>query len=138
MTNQISLLFTTSSHHGRWSDVQGRGNVHEGFVPHLQNKVELFAPNDGMKHFGSFVDKAFPYNKERNMAVRGPRARSQGQRCYRTFKSGFQRPPYKNSFNTRFNNYCAPQLSVEEMIPKIEKKFQLELLAQREFFDKKG
>ena len=54
---------TTSSHHGGWSDVQGQGNLHEGFVTHLQNKVELCAPNDGMKCFGYFVDKAFPYNK---------------------------------------------------------------------------
>ena len=129
---------TTSSHHGGWSDVQGRGITREGFVPHVQNKVELCAPNDGMKHFVSFVDKAFPYNKERNMAVQGPHARSQGQRCYRTLKPGFQPPPYNNSFNTRFNNYCAPQLSVEEMIPKIEKKFQLELLAQQEFFEKQA
>ena len=107
-------------------------------MPRVQNKVELCVPYDGMKRFGSFVDKAFPYHKERKMAVQGPRARSQGQHCYRTFKSGFQCPPYKNSFNTRFNNYCAPQLSVEEMIPKIEKKFQLEILAQQEFVEKKA
>ena len=53
---------TTSSHHGRWSDVQGRGSVCDGFVPHLKNKVELCVPNDGMKCFGYFVDKAFLNN----------------------------------------------------------------------------
>ena len=129
---------TTSSHHGRWSDVQGQGNVCEGFLPHVQNKVELCAPNDGMKCFGSFVDKAFPYNKERIMAVQGPRARSQGHRCYRSLKPEIQHPPYKNNFNTRFNNYCAPHLSVEDIIPKIEKKFHLELQAQQEFFEKQA
>ena len=72
---------TTSSHHGGWSDVQGQGITREGFVPRVQNKVELGVPNDGMKRFGSFVEKAFPYHKERKMAVQGPRARSLGQRC---------------------------------------------------------
>ena len=129
---------TTSSHHGRWSDVQGRGITREGFVPRVQNKVELVVPNDGMKCFGSFVDKAFPYHKERKMAVQGPRARSLGQRCYRSPKPGFQRPPYKKSFNNRFNNYCSPNLSVEDMTYKIEEKFQLELLAQQEFFEKQA
>ena len=129
---------TTSSHHDGWSDVQGRGVTREGFVPRVQNKVELCAPNYGMKHFGSFVDKALPYHKERKMAVQGPRAHSQGQRCYRSPNHGFQHPPCKNSFNTRFNNYCGPNLSIEDMTYKIEKKFQLELLAQQEFFEKQA
>ena len=105
-------------------------------MPHLQNKVELCAPNYDMKCFGYFVDKAFPYNKERKMAVQGPHAPSHSQHCFRSLKPGIQRPPYKNNFNTRFNNYCGPHLSVQEMIPKIEKKFQLKLQAQQEFFEK--
>ena len=129
---------TTSSHHGRWSDVQGQGITCEGFVPHLQNKVELCAPNDGVKSFGSFVDKDLPYNKERKMAVQVPHARSHGQHCFRSLKPGIHCTPYKNNFNTRFNNYCGPHLSVEDMIPKIEKKFQLELQAQQEFFEKQA
>ena len=43
---------TTSSHHDGWSDVQGQGITCEGFVHHVQNKVELCAPNDGMKQQG--------------------------------------------------------------------------------------
>ena len=127
---------TSSSHHGGWSDVQGRGVAHGGFVPHMQNTLELGAP-DGNKNFCSFVDKAFPYNKERKMAVQGPRTHSFSQHCYKPQHSGVHRPPYNKKFHPKFDQYCHHQDNLEVMVNKIEDKFNKELQAQQAIFNSK-
>ena len=127
---------TSSSHHGGWSDVQGRGVARGGFVPHLQNTLELSAP-DGNKNLCSFVDKAFPYNKERKMAVQGPRTRSFSQRCKKPHTSGVHRPSYHMKFHPKFDDYCEREDELDVMINKIEDKFNQELQAQQDIFDSK-